>query len=165
MAALDAAVETLKPDGSGRSIPVRSLHRLPGDTPQIDHVLETGELITHVVLPASPPGRQLYRKVRDRSSYAFAVVSIAAAFDLEDGQMTNARIALGGVAHKPWRADRAEGVLEGGTPDAELFAKAADAELAEAVGQGHNDFKIDLSKRLIIAALRDLTEGKREIAA
>ena len=116
-------------------------------------------------MPASPPGRQLYRKVRDRSSYAFAVVSIATAFDLEDGQMTNVRIALGGVAHKPWRADRAEGVLEGGTPDAELFAKAADAELAEAVGQGHNDFKIDLSKRLIIAALRDLTEGKRGIAA
>ena len=165
MAALDAAVETLKPDGSARRIPTRSLQRLPGETPQIDHVLEAGELITHVVLPASPPGRQLYRKVRDRSSYAFAVVSIAAAFDLEDGQMTNARIALGGVAHKPWRADRAEGVLEGGTPDAELFAKAADAELAEAVGQGHNDFKIDLSKRLIIAALRDLTEGKREIAA
>lgn len=165
MAALDAVVETLRPDGSTRRIPANALHRLPGDTPHIDHVLEQGELITHVILPASPQGRQLYRKVRDRSSYAFAVVSIGAALELENGQMANVRIALGGVAHKPWRAERAENVLEGGRPSADLFAQAADAELAEAVGQGHNDFKIDLSRRLIIAALRDLSEGKQEIAA
>ena len=117
------------------------------------------------MLPASPPKRQLYRKVRDRSSYAFAVVSIAVALDLQDGRLANVSIALGGVAHKPWRAERAESVLEGSSPDAELFAQAADAELAHAVGQGHNDFKIELSKRLIVAALRDLSEGKREIAA
>lgn len=165
MAALDAGVETLKPDGSNRCIPARSLHRLPGDMPHIDHVLEEGELITHVLLPASPPSRQLYRKVRDRSSYAFAVVSIAAAFDLQEGRMINARISLGGVAHKPWRAEGAESVLEGASPSASVFAEAAEAELAAAVGQGHNDFKIELSKRLIIAALRELSERRQEIAA
>ena len=88
--------------------------------------------------------------MRDRSSYAFAVVSIAVALDLQDGRLANVSIALGGVAHKPWRAERAESVLEGSGPDAELFAQAADAELAHAVGQGHNDFKIELSKRLIV---------------
>jgi xanthine dehydrogenase YagS FAD-binding subunit len=164
MAALDATVVTVKPGGKGREIPASELHRLPGDTPHVDHVLEEGELITHVLLPKSPPAHQLYRKVRDRASYAFAVLSIAVAFDLKDGAFANVRIALGGVAHKPWRATKAEAVLDGQTPSPALFARAADAELADARGHGHNDFKIPLARRLIVAALRDLTDSREQAA-
>ena len=158
MAALDATVVTRRPGSDGRRIPAAELLRLPGDRPDVDHVLEPGELIVHVLLPARSPARQLYRKVRDRASYAFAVLSIAAAFDLEDGMMANVRIALGGVAHKPWRASEAEAALNGQVPSAGLFAEAADAEFAAARGHGHNDFKIPLAKRLIVAALRDLAD-------
>jgi xanthine dehydrogenase YagS FAD-binding subunit len=164
MAALDAAVVTVKPGGKGREIPASELHRLPGDKPHVDHVLEEGELITHVLLPKSPPAHQLYRKVRDRASYAFAVLSIAVVFDLKDGAFANVRIALGGVAHKPWRATKAEAVLDGQTPSPSLFARAADAELADAKGHGHNDFKIPLARRLIVAALRDLTDSREQAA-
>jgi xanthine dehydrogenase YagS FAD-binding subunit len=163
MVTLGAHVETMMAEGGGRTLPVDALHRLPGDTPHIDHQLRHGELITHVLLPKAAK-HQLYRKVRDRSSYAFAVVSIGIAFDLEEGHFMNIRIGLGGVAHKPWRAARAEEVLEGKAPSPELFAEAADAELAEAKGYGHNDFKIPLMRRLIIASLGEMT-AKQELAA
>ena len=165
MAALDAQVATMTPGGGGREIAAAELHRLPGDEPQRDTVLEPGELITHVILPAGAPALQSYRKVRDRASYAFAVLSIGVALDLADGRMANVRIALGGVAHKPWRAEKAEAVLEGAAPSADVFAKAADAELADAKGYGHNDFKVPLARRLIVAALRDLTQANVEKAA
>ncbi|WP_417691671.1 FAD binding domain-containing protein [Roseibium sp.] len=161
MAALDAEVLTRKVDGVERRIPASELHRLPGDAPERDHVLENGELITAVDLPASPPRLQSYRKVRDRSSYAFAVVSAAVALDLDDGRMSNVRIALGGVAHKPWRASRAETALEGQMPSREMFLKAMKEEMSEAQGHGHNDFKIDLLPRVVAGVLRDLTAPER----
>jgi xanthine dehydrogenase YagS FAD-binding subunit len=142
MAALDAVVETVTADGTERALPLAELHRLPGDTPQRETNLAPGEIITAVRLPPPPPGGQFYRKVRDRASYAFALVSVAVA---------GGRIALGGVAHKPWRAARAEAALAGGADP----ASAADAELAEAVGQGANDFKIPLARRIIARTLAD----------
>ncbi len=165
MAALDAMIVTVRAGAQGREIAARDLHRLPGDTPQIDHVLEPGELITHVMLPANPPAFQAYRKVRDRASYAFALVSAAVALDLDAGRFKNVRIALGGVAHKPWRADKAEAMLEGKAPSLGLFAEAADAELVDARGHGQSKFKVPLTKRLIIAVLRDMTAGQTEMAA
>lgn len=157
MAALGAVVVTRKRDGAESRIPVTELHRLPGDRPDLDHVLDEGELIVAVELPASPPRLQSYRKVRDRSSYAFAVVSAAIALDLEDGHMCNLRIALGGVAHKPWRATKAEAMLEGKMPEAALFMKALEQEMADAEGHGHNDFKQILAPRVVVAMLRELT--------
>ncbi len=106
MRALDASVETLKEDGSTRTIPLSEFYRLPGDTPHIENVLEQGELITHVVLPPAPPGRHGYRKVRDRASYAFALVSVAAVIAVENGKISSARLAFGGLAHMPWRDPR-----------------------------------------------------------
>ncbi len=165
MAALDAMIVTVRAGAQGREIAARDLHRLPGDTPQIDHVLEPGELITHVMLPANPPALQTYRKVRDRASYAFALVSVAIAFELDEGRFKNVRLALGGVAHKPWRAEKAEALLEGKAPSPTLFAEAADAELVDARGHGQSKFKVPLTKRLIIAVLRDMTAGQTEMAA
>ena len=104
LAALDARVETIRPDGGTRALPIGELHRLPGTTPDVETALGPGEMITAVVLPPPPPGRQLYRKVRDRASYAFALVSVAAIVEAEGGRIRSARIALGGVAPKPWRA-------------------------------------------------------------
>jgi xanthine dehydrogenase YagS FAD-binding subunit len=163
MRLLDAVVETVRTDGASRSIPIAELHRLPGDTPHIDHQLAQGELITHVVLHKAQEF-QMYRKVRDRSSYAFAVVSIGIAFDLLEDHFLRIRIGLGGVAHKPWRAARAEEVLEGKAPSRALFEKAADAELAEATGQGENDFKIPLMRRLIVASLTEMTTTQEKAA-
>lgn len=157
MAALGAVVVTRKRDGTEGRIPVTELHRLPSDRPDLDHVLDEGELIVAVELPASPPRLQSYRKVRDRSSYAFAVVSAAIALDLEDGHMRNLRIALGGVAHKPWRATKAEAMLEGKMPEAALFMEALEQEMADAEGHGHNDFKQILAPRVVVAMLRELT--------
>lgn len=157
MAALDAEVHTRKPDGQERNIPANELHRLPGERPDLDHVLEKGELITAVELLGSPPKLQAYRKVRDRSSYAFAVVSAAVLLDIEDGQMRNVRIGLGGVAHKPWRASKAEAALEGKTPDGQLFMQAMQQEMADATGHGHNDFKITLAPRVVVSTLKELT--------
>ena len=157
MAALGAVVITRKHDGTEGRIPVTRLHRLPGDRPDLDHVLDQGELIVAVELPAAPPTRQSYRKVRDRSSYAFAVVSAAVALDMKDGRMTNLRIALGGVAHKPWRAGKAEAVLEGKAPEPALFREAMKQEMADAQGYGHNDFKQILAPRVVVAMLRELT--------
>lgn len=157
MAALGAVVVTRKRDGTEGRIPVTELNRLPGDRPDLDHVLDEGELIVAVELPASPPRLQSYRKVRDRSSYAFAVVSAAIALDLEDGHMHNLRIGLGGVAHKPWRATKAEAMLEGKMPEAALFMEALEQEMADAEGHGHNDFKKILAPRVVVAMLRELT--------
>jgi len=155
--ALDAVVVTALPDGEERRIALGDLYRLPGDTPEIETNLRPGELIVAIELPAPPPGRQLYRKVRDRASYAFALVSVAAAVAVEDGVVTSARLAFGGLAPMPWRSAEAEAALVGKPAGTEAFEAAADALLREARGYGHNDFKIVLARRTLIACLRDLT--------
>jgi xanthine dehydrogenase YagS FAD-binding subunit len=155
LTALDASVETLLPDGSKRSIPIGELHRLPGQTPNIETTLRPGELITAVVLPEPPAGTQTYRKVRDRASYAFALVSVAAIVHVEAGRVREARIALGGVAHKPWRALEAEKALRGKPASVDSFAKAAQAELQPARSHGGNDFKIPLAQRVLTRTLLD----------
>ena len=135
------------------------MHRLPGDQPQRDTVLERGELIAAVDLPALPiAARSRYRKVRDRASYAFALVSVAAAIDVDDGVVQDVRIALGGVAHKPWRATRAEEVLRGAAPAEEIFGRAADAELDQARPLAANGFKVPLARNTIVRTLLDLVE-------
>src|SRR3954470_23599007 len=159
LAALDAQVQVLGPAGE-RTVPFAELHRLPGDDPSRDTTLEHGELITAVDLPALPAGtRSAYRKVRDRASYAFALVSVAAVAAVEDG-----RIALGGVAHKPWRATRAEEILHGGTLTEHAVRAAMDAELAAAQPQpgtgGGNGFKIPLVSRTVGDTLRELRETR-----
>ena len=156
MAAVGAEVRVVGAGGE-RTIPLPGLHRLPGDEPQRDTVLEPGELITAVDLAPLPAGsRSTYRKVRDRASFAFAVVSIAAAVEVADGALRDCRIALGGVAHAPWRAARAEEALRGGPATAERFAAAADAELAQAEPLRDNAFKVSLARNLIVSTLADL---------
>jgi xanthine dehydrogenase YagS FAD-binding subunit len=155
LAALDAQVQVLGPAGA-RTVPFVDLHRLPGDDPSRDTVLEHGELITAIDLPPLPVGaRSAYRKVRDRASYAFALVSVAAVVAGDD-----VRIALGGVAHKPWRATRAEEVLRGGALTGDAVRHAMDVELTAAQPQpgidGGNGFKIPLVTRTVVATLRDL---------
>ena len=159
LAALDATVY-LNGVAGERSVPFTEIHRLPGDTPQIETTLREGELITAVELPALPfAARSTYRKVRDRASYAFALVSVAAALDVEGGTVRDVRLALGGVAHKPWRALTAEASLRGKLANVESFRAAATAELAEARPLEHNAFKIELAKRTITAVLQELTES------
>ena len=162
MCALDAEVVVQGEDGE-RRIAVEEFHRLPGSEPERDTVLRHGELITAVELPAPPAGAvSNYRKVRDRASYAFALVSVAAELTITpSGDIGSARIALGGVAHKPWRARKAEAVLVGKPATEETFAAAADAELAAAVSLPGNEFKIDLTRRTLIAELRALAEKSR----
>lgn len=155
MAALDAQVETIGTNGATRTIPFAEFHKLPGSTPNIETALEPGELITGVVLPAPPAGRQLYRKVRDRASYAFALISVAAVVDIAEGTIRGARIALGGVAHKPWRSAEAEAALNGKPANAETFKAAAEAAMKDAKGYGGNDFKVPLAKRAIARVLAD----------
>lgn len=158
MRALDATVVTLKSDGDRRRIPLADFYRLPGDTPHIETLLEPGELITHIALPAPPQGaRQLYRKVRDRASYAFALVSVAGVIAMENGTITHAALAFGGLAHRPWRDPAVEAALVGQAPSEAAFDAAATALLKNARGHGHNDFKIPLARRVLVAALRDLT--------
>ncbi len=153
LAALDAVVQVQGSNGP-RSIPIADFHRLPGDTPNVDTNLRPDELITAVDLPAIAfATRSHYLKVRDRASYAFALVSVAAALEMEGGQIKSARIALGGVAHKPWRAQKAEAVLAGKNADEQTFRAAAEAEMAAAKGYAHNSFKIELAKRAVISAL------------
>jgi xanthine dehydrogenase YagS FAD-binding subunit len=161
LAALDAVVHLQSSSGE-RTVALCDLHRLPADRPDIETALEAGELITAVELPAPEfTARSTYRKVRDRSSYAFALVSVAAALDLDGDATAGVRLALGGVAPKPWRAWRAEEELRGSAATVESFARAADAELAEARPLGGNAFKVDLARRTIVAVLRQLTEGAR----
>ncbi|MBL8532971.1 MAG: xanthine dehydrogenase family protein subunit M [Betaproteobacteria bacterium] len=153
MRSLDARVETSGPDGTVRVIPIADFHRLPGNEPQKDTVLEPGELITAVELPPPPPGVQVYRKVRDRSSYDFALVSVAAIVDHADGKLKDVRVACGGLAHKPWRAETAERSARGRAAEAGTFSSVAEEVLKGAHGHGHNDFKIPLAQRVIRAVL------------
>ena len=158
MVALDAMVRVLGPSGE-RSIPLVHFHRLPGDEPQRDTVLDHGELITAVDLPSLAfATRSHYRKVRDRASYAFALVSVAAAIDVADGMVRDARIAFGGVAHVPWRATKAETVLRGAPATEEVFRRAAEAELASAQPLRDNAFKVSLARNILVRTLLDLTQ-------
>jgi xanthine dehydrogenase YagS FAD-binding subunit len=156
LAALDAVVH-LKSRSGERTLPLTELHRLPGDHPEVDTMLEPGELITAIELPSLPFARRsTYRKVRDRASYAFALVSVAAALKLEGNTVTDVRLALGGVAHKPWRARKAEAALRGQPPTEWAFRAAAEAELSDARPLGENAFKIELARRTITAVLGQL---------
>jgi xanthine dehydrogenase YagS FAD-binding subunit len=160
MVALDAVVRVLGPNGE-RIIPLTDFHRLPGDEPQRDTVLEHGELITAVDLPELAFGaRSHYRKVRDRASYAFALVSVAAAVDVADGIVRDARIAFGGVAHIPWRATKAEAVLRGAPATEAVFRRAAEAELADAQPLRDNAFKVPLARNTLVRTLLDLSQEK-----
>jgi xanthine dehydrogenase YagS FAD-binding subunit len=159
MTALDASVIVHGRRGE-RRVPVIDFYRLPGEATERDTVLEHGELILAVELPGLPfASRSAYRKVRDRASYAFALVSVAAALYLDGGEIRDARIALGGVAHKPWRASRAEALLRGSPATAESFRRAADAELAAARPLAHNAFKVPMARNTMTAVLRDLAGG------
>lgn len=153
MTALDARVETALPDGSSRTIPIDSLYRPPGDTPHLETSLAPGELIVAVVLPPPPPGRQLYRKVRDRASYAFALVAVAVIVDLDEDRIRAARVAFGGIAYKPWRSAAAEAALAGAPATRGSFDAAGGAALRDARGYGYNDFKIPLARRTLRATL------------
>jgi xanthine dehydrogenase YagS FAD-binding subunit len=156
LAALDATLSLEGEDGP-RTLSINELHRLPGERPDIETELRAGELITGLTLPAAPLLRNsTYRKVRDRSSYAFALVSVAAALEVKDGRVADVRLALGGVAHKPWRAWKAEQALRGAEATQAAFAEAADAELAGARPLSHNGFKIELARRAIVAVLTEL---------
>jgi len=156
LAALDAIVHLRNKSGE-RILPLTELHRLPKDHPEIETMLEPGELITAVELPAlSFVHRSTYRKVRDRASYAFALVSVAAALELQGNTVKDVRLALGGVAHKPWRAWKAEAALRGGPATAQAFRAAAETELADARPLRGNAFKIELAKRVITAVLGEL---------
>ena len=155
LAALGAVVH-LKSTTGERTIPLSDLHRLPADHPEIETVLEQGELITAVELPAFPMAAQTYRKVRDRASFAFALVSVAAALKITSGTVQDVRLALGGVGTKPWRAWEAEATLRNKPATEEQFRMAAEAELSKAQPLRENAFKVELSKRTIIAVLNDL---------
>ncbi|MDM9623052.1 xanthine dehydrogenase family protein subunit M [Rhizobium sp. S96] len=157
LAALDAMVHLDGPTGA-RAIPLLDLHRLPGDRPDIETELRANELITAIEIPPLPfAQRSTYRKVRDRASYAFALISVAAALDVDEkGTVRDVRLALGGVAHKPWRAFNAEAALKGRVANEENFRAAAETELAGAVALRDNQFKIELAKRTIVAVLGEL---------
>ena len=160
LAALDAVVNVSGPDGE-RQIPFADYHRLPGDEPWRDNTLQQGELVTSVDLPQGDfSGHYTYLKLRDRLSYAFALVSVAVALKIEGGKLADVRIALGGVAHKPWRVPAAEALLNGQAASPELFDQAAARILDGAVGQGTNDFKIELARRAIARALAQAVAGK-----
>ncbi|MCW2703367.1 MAG: molybdopterin dehydrogenase [Blastococcus sp.] len=159
MLAVDAVVRVLGPDGE-RAVPIAELHRLPGDDPSRDTTLRHGELITAIDLPALAfPSR--YRKARERASFAFALVSVAAALRVEDGVVRDVRLALGGVAHKPWRVQAAEQALVGGPATEEAFAAAARAELDAATPLRDNRFKVPLARNLVVRTLLDLVEVSR----
>ena len=161
LAALDAVVHLRSASGE-RTVALCDLHTLPGDRPDVETVLAPGELITAVQLPPSNlAARSTYRKVRDRASYAFALVSVAAAIELNGGAIADVRLALGGGAPKPWRAWRAEEALRGGPATEASFLEAADAELADARPLAGNAFKVDLARRTLVAVLQQLTEGAR----
>jgi xanthine dehydrogenase YagS FAD-binding subunit len=153
LVALEAWIELLGPGGLTRSIPIGDFHRLPGDTPEVETDLRPGEMITGVVLAPPPPGGQVYRKVRDRQSYEFALVSVAAIVATERGTITAARVAFGGVAPRPWRSPEAEAALVGRPATMATYRTAAEAALRNAVARGHNDFKIELAKRTLCRTL------------
>ncbi|WP_081501128.1 FAD binding domain-containing protein [Melaminivora alkalimesophila] len=167
MAALEAVVHVQSTRGA-RAIPFADFHRLPEGEPQRDATIEADELITHIELPARGYAQHsTYLKIRERASYAFALVSVAAAFELDEaGRMRHARLALGGVAHKPWRDPEAEALLEGQAPETPVFERAADVLLAPARawgsenGPGTNAFKIPLARRAIVRALEMARDGE-----
>jgi xanthine dehydrogenase YagS FAD-binding subunit len=159
LAALDAVVTVEGPAGQ-RDIALDAFHRLPGETPQIETALAPGELITRVTLPPEGfAGRSIYRKVRDRASYAFALVSVAAVIDVAGGRIKAARLAFGGLAHKPWRVTEAEAKLVGAAPSAAAFTAAANTAFAGARGYGNNDFKVPLVHRTLHAVLAETTRA------
>jgi len=159
LAALDATVEVAGPGGA-RQIPLADFHRLPGNTPERDSNLEPGELITAIALPPMPWAKTgVYLKLRDRASYSFALVSVAAILDVEGDRIRDARLALGGVAHKPWRSPEAEAFLRGLTATAETFGEAADVALRDARPRRHNGFKVEMAKRAIKRALTISASG------
>jgi xanthine dehydrogenase YagS FAD-binding subunit len=165
LAALEAVINVEGPHGS-RQIPMSEFHRLPGDMPQTDTNLMPEELIVSVDVPRSAQARQSgYLKVRDRAQYAFALVSVAAALDVRGGKINAGRLALGGVAHKPWRSAEGEAVLTGGAANEQTFRAAADAALKNAVSQSHNAFKIELAKRAIVRCLLNVVAMKTGGAA
>lgn len=159
LAALDATVELAGPGGKTRTLPLSAFYRNPGETPHLETQLQPGEMITAVILPPPPPGRQLYRKVRDRASFAFALVSVAVVAHVENSIVTGVRIALGGVAGRPWRSAEAEEALMGRPATSSSYAQAAEAALHGAQGHGANTFKIQLAKRTISRALATALEG------
>jgi xanthine dehydrogenase YagS FAD-binding subunit len=162
LAALDAVVHLSSASGE-HTVALCDLHRLPEDRPDVETVLEPGELITAVQLPASDlAAHSTYRKVRDRSSYAFALVSVAAALEFDGDAIADVRVALGGVAAKPWRAWRAEQALRGRPATEATFLEAADVELADAHPLAGNAFKVDLTRRTVAAVLKQLSEGVRQ---
>lgn len=162
LAALDAVVKVQKTDGTERSIPFTDYHRLPGDAPQKDNNLEHGELITAIELPKNNfAAKSYYLKVRDRASYAFALVSVAAALETDGSKITNARVAMGGVAHKPWRASEAEKFLIGKDATEINYRAAAEMEMKNAKPLEYNKFKIELGKRAIVRALQTAMNGSR----
>ena len=157
MRALDARVETVNREGGARTIPIAEFHRLPGNTPEIETSLKAGEIITAVTLPPPPPGVQVYRKVRDRASYAFALVSVAVVVAREGDLVSAARVAFGGISYKPWRSAEAEAALVGASATRASFDAAGRAALSNARGYGSNDFKIPLARRTLRAVLADAT--------
>jgi xanthine dehydrogenase YagS FAD-binding subunit len=160
LAAIGAEVVVTGPAGD-RAIPMPGLHRLPGADPHRDTVLEPGDLITALeVAPLAFGARSTYRKVRERASFSFAVVSVAAAVDVMDGTIADSRIAFGALAHVPWRATRAEEALRGAPATSESFARAADAELAQAEPLRDNAFKVPLARNLLVATLTELCEAR-----
>lgn len=156
MMMLGATVCVTGADGTDREIGLEEFYCLPGETPHIETVLKPGDLITAVLLPAPAPGRQTYRKVRDRASYAFALVSVAARMECHEGRIRDAALSFGGVAPKPWRAREIEEMLIGQAPDRGLFRKVADALLENAAPQVGNAFKVPLLRRTLVAALTEL---------
>ena len=159
LAALEATVHVAGPSGE-RAIAFADFHRLPGDTPQLDNNLQPNEIVTSVELPAKGfKANYSYLKIRDRLSYAFALVSVAAALELEGGRIKEARLALGGVAHKPWRKPEAEAALRGEAADEQSFTKAADLLLRDAKGFEHNAFKIGLARRAVVRTLTQAAKG------
>jgi xanthine dehydrogenase YagS FAD-binding subunit len=164
LAALGAVVHVRSPQGT-RAIAFADFHRLPGDRPDQDTTLGQDELITHIELPPSSQfaAHSAYLKFRDRASYAFALVSVAAMLDIgDDGRIREARLALGGVAHKPWRLPAAEALLAGQRGETSAFGRAADALLAGAEGQGENNFKIEMARRAVVRALEQAAEGTHD---
>ena len=155
MTALDAQVETVAPDGASRTIPIDALYRPPGNTPHIETVLVPGEMIRSVLLPPPPPGRQVYRKVRDRASFAFALVSVAVVVARDQDRVRAARVAFGGLSYKPWRSAEAEAALVGAAAKRASFDPAGVAALRNARGYGYNNFKIPLARRTLRATLAD----------
>lgn len=155
MRALDAEVEIRASGGGTRRVPLGEFYRLPDDTPHIETVLEPGELISAVFLPPPPAGVQVYRKVRDRASYAFALVSVAAAVEMDGDRIASVALAFGGLGPMPWRDSEVEAALTGKAPSDGAFDGAAEILLATAKGQGGNDFKIPLARRTLKAVLWD----------